>query len=63
MIKPYIKIIVGAIRIKLFRVKAGKRVYIGKHCALKGNQHITLGDSVTIRPYVQIWSGGGGKNW
>lgn len=39
-------------------------VYIGKHCSLKGKRHITLEDSVTVRPYTQIWSGGGyGKNW
>lgn len=58
MIKSFVKILVGAIRIKLFHVKAGKHVYIGKHCSLKGNQHIILENSVTIRPYVQIWSGG-----
>lgn len=58
MIKSFVKILVGAIRIKFFHVKAGKRVYIGEHCNLKGNQHITLENSVTIRPYAQIWSGG-----
>lgn len=60
MIKSFVKILVGAIRVKCFHVKAGKHVYIGKHCSLKGNQHITLENSVTIRPYTQIWSGGGG---
>lgn len=58
MIKSFVKILVGTIRTIIFHVKAGKRVYIGKHCSLKGNQHITLDNSVTIRPYTQIWSGG-----
>ncbi|WP_390405927.1 acyltransferase [Blautia hominis] len=47
------------IRAKIFCVTAGYGVYIGKHCSLKGKHHISLGDSVTIRPYAQIWSGGG----
>ena len=48
----------GFIRAKIFGVTAGQSVYIGKHCSLKGNHHITLEDSVTVRPYAQIWSGG-----
>lgn len=47
------------IRAKIFGVTAGQRVYIGKHCSLKGKHHITFEDSVTVRPYTQIWSGGG----
>ena len=50
-------------RAKIFGVTAGQRVYIGKHCSLKGKHHITFEDSVTVRPYTQIWSGGYGKNW
>lgn len=49
----------GLIRAKFFCVTAGKGVYIGKHCALKGKHNITLEDFVTVRPYTQIWSGGG----
>lgn len=48
----------GLMRAKIFDVTAGQNVYIGKHCSLKGKRHITLEDSVTVRPYTQIWSGG-----
>lgn len=41
---------------QMFQIKAEKRVYIGKHCSLKGKQHIVLENSAIIRPYVQIWS-------
>lgn len=58
-IKVLAKVLVGRVRAKYFQVQAGKDVYIGKHCALKGKQNIVLGDSVTVRPYVQIWSSGG----
>lgn len=58
-IKVLAKALVGNVRAKCFQVQAGKNVYIGKHCALKGKQNIVLGDSVTVRPYAQIWSGGG----
>ena len=61
-LKGKIKEILGLIRVKIFDVSAGRSVYIGKHCSLKGKHHITLEDSVTVRPYTQIWSGGG-KNW
>ena len=60
MIKMTIKSFIGKIQAKRFQVQAGKNVYIGKHCNLKGKHHITLEDSVTVRPYAQIWSGGGG---
>lgn len=59
MIKTFAKTLVGTVRAKCFQVQAGKGVYIGKHCALKGKQNIVLEDSVTVRPYAQIWSGGG----
>ena len=59
MIKTIAKTLVGIVRAKFFQIRTGKKVYIGKHCALKGKQNIALEDSVTIRPYVQIWSGGG----
>ena len=58
-LKGKIKEIFGLIRAKVFGVTAGQSVYIGKHCSLKGKSYITLEDSVTVRPYAQIWSGGG----
>ena len=59
MIKSKVKFLLGAVKAKVFGICAGKNVYIGKHCSLKGKNHITLEDSVTVRPYAQIWSGGG----
>lgn len=56
--KDTIKGSLGLIRAKIFCVTAGNGVYIGKHCSLKGKHNITLEDSVTVRPYAQIWSGG-----
>lgn len=58
-LKGKIKEILGLIRAKKFGVTAGRSVYIGKHCSLKGKRQISLEDSVTVRPYVQIWLGGG----
>lgn len=58
-LKGKIKEILGLIRAKKFGVTAGRSVYIGKHCSLKGKRQISLEDSVTVRPNVQIWSGGG----
>ena len=58
-LKGKIKEIIGLIRAKKFDVTAGRSVYIGKHCSLKGKRQISLEDSVTVRPYVQIWLGGG----
>ena len=57
-LKSKAKGIVGLIRTKIFGITAGQSAYIGKHCSLKGKHHITLEDSVTVRPYTQIWSGG-----
>lgn len=63
MIKAMAKTLLGTARAKCFGVQAGKNVYIGKHCVLKGKHNIVLEDSVIVRPYSQIWSGGGyGKN-
>ena len=62
-LKGKAKEILGLMRAKIFGVTAGQNVYIGKHCNLKGKRHITLEDSVTVRPYTQIWAGGDGKNW
>lgn len=59
MVKVAVKSFIGKIRAKRFQVQAGKNVYIGNHCALKGKSNIVLEDSVTVRPYTQIWSGGG----
>ena len=57
-LKGKTKEILGLMRAKIFGVTAGQSVYIGKHCNLKGKHHITLEDSVTVRPYTQTWSGG-----
>lgn len=59
MIKAAVKSFIGKIQAKRFQVQAGKNVYIGKHCNLKGKSNIVLEDGVTVRPYAQIWSGGG----
>lgn len=61
MIKAAVKSFIGKIQAKRFQVQAGKNVYIGKHCALKGKSNIVLEDDVTVRPYTQIWSGGAVK--
>lgn len=58
-LKDKAKEILGLMRAKIFGVTAGQSVYIGKHCSLKGKRHINLEDFVTVRPYAQIWSGGG----
>ena len=58
MVKAAVKSFIGKIQAKRFQVQAGKNVYIGKHCALKGKSNIVLDDGVTVRPYTQIWSGG-----
>lgn len=58
MIKAAVKSFIGKIQAKRFRVQAGKNIYIGKCCDLKGKNNIILEDGVTVRPYAQIWSGG-----
>ena len=64
MLKEAVKSFIGKIQAKRFQVQAGKNVYIGKNCALKGKSNIVLEDGVTVRPYTQIWSGGGySENW
>lgn len=63
-LKGKAKEILGLMRAKIFGITAGQSVYIGKHCGLKGKHHITLENCVTVRPYAQIWSGGGySENW
>ena len=59
MLKAVVKSFIGKVHAKRFQVQAGKNVYIGKHRALKGKSNIVLDDGVTVRPYAQIWSGGG----
>ena len=59
MLKNVFKSLIGFIQIKRFQVQAGKNIYIGKKCAIKGGKNIILEDSAVIRPYTQIWSGGG----
>ena len=58
-VKNLIKHFFGKIRSLKFGISAEKNVYIGKHCDFKGKKKIQLKSNVTIRPYVQIWSGGG----
>lgn len=58
-VKNLIKHFFGKIRSLKFGISAEKNVYIGKHCDFKGKKNIQLKSDVTIRPYVQIWSGGG----
>ena len=50
MLKAAVKSFIGKIQAKRFHVQAGKNVYIGKHCALKGKSNIVLEDGVTVRP-------------
>lgn len=59
MVKAAVKSFIGKVQAKRFQVQVGKNVYIGKHCALKGKSNIVLEDGMTVRPYTQIWSGGG----
>lgn len=58
MIKNNIKNFVGMVRGRWFQIVQGRNVYIGKHCNFQGKGHIVLGNSVTVRPYAQIWGGG-----
>lgn len=58
MIRAMMKKMFGTLQTERFQVQAGKNVYIGKHCALKGKNNIVLEDDVTVRPYAQIWSRG-----
>lgn len=57
--KEKIKYLIGYVRACIFNVKREGSVYIGKGCSLKGKKNIQLATDVTIRPSVQIWSGGG----
>lgn len=57
-LKGKAKEILGLMRAKIFGVTAGQNVYIGKHCSLKGKRHITLEDSVTVRPIPKSGRGG-----
>ena len=56
-IKNVVKLLLGWFRIRFKGIDAGKQIYIGKNCSLKGKRKIVLGDFVTVRPYVQIWTG------
>ena len=58
-VKDKVKGIFGRLQAKRFGVAAGQGVYIGKHCALKGKNNITLEDSVTVRPMPKFGRGGG----
>ena len=40
MIKSKVKSLMGAVKAKGFGICAGKNVYIGKHCDIKGKNHI-----------------------
>ena len=56
--KERITHLIGFLRACIFRVEQEGSVYIGKGCSLKGKKNIQLATYVTIRPSVQIWSGG-----
>lgn len=58
MLKNVVKSLIGFIQVNHFQVQAGKNVYIGQKCALKGGKYIILEDSEVVRPYTQIWPGG-----
>ena len=58
-VQHVMKNIIGKARGFSFGIVTDNKVYIGKKCNLKGKKKIVLGRDVTIRPYVQIWSGGG----
>lgn len=60
--KEKIKHLVGCIRACFFGVNREGSVYIGKGCSIKGKKNIQVGTDVTIRPDVQIWSGGYSEN-
>ncbi len=55
-VKKTIKQILGSLRTRLAGVSAGKGIYIGKNCSLKGKKNIILQDAVVLRPNVQIWT-------
>lgn len=59
MLKNVLKSLIGFIQVKRFQVQAGKNVYIGQKCSIKGKKNIIFEDSAVIRPYTQIWSEGG----
>lgn len=59
MLKNVLKSLIGFIQVKRFQVQAGKNIYIGKKCGIKGGKNISLEDSAVVRPYTKIWSGGG----
>ena len=54
-----VKYWLSKIQIIRWGIMAGENVYIGKNCNIKGKNHVLLGDEVSIRPYVQIWSESG----
>ena len=58
-IKDNVKGMFGKLRAARFGIYAGSNAYIGKCCSIKGKKNIMLEDSVTIRPYAQVWSEGG----
>ena len=60
-IKSGIKSFVGKIRKMRFKIsRFGKGSYIGRHCNISGGKTITIGEKVTIRPFVDLWSNGKG---
>ena len=55
LLKDKVKEMLGMIRAKIFCINAGKGIYIGKHCSIKGKHQINLDEFVILRPYVQVW--------
>lgn len=56
IIKDVVKCMLGRIRVIRFHLNAGKHIYIGHGCSIKG--FLMLASYVVIRPYVQIWCRG-----
>lgn len=58
MLKNVLKSLIGFIQVKRFKVQAGKNVYIGQKCALKGGKNIILEDSAVVRTSLKFGLGG-----
>lgn len=54
-IKIFIKNFLGTARAHKNGIILEEKVYIGKHCNIKGEKNIILDRNVTIRPETDIW--------
>lgn len=59
--KKLIKIILGFCVSKIYNVKSGRKVYIGKKTKIVNGKNITLEDNVSIMPYNMLVSHKNGK--